>query len=65
MGICILSIFLLQVLILQQQLEEKDMELKRLREEKEQKMPMEPKNIDSASVEKVVDDAMIAVEAQN
>lgn len=53
------------VLILQEQLEEKDSELKRLKEELEQKTQMEAENNDSASDKKVSDDAMIPVEDGN
>ncbi|RVW53001.1 FKBP12-interacting protein of 37 kDa [Vitis vinifera] len=53
------------VLILQEQLEEKDSELKRLKEELEQKTQMEAENNDSASDKKVSDDATIPVEDGN
>lgn len=53
------------MLILQEQLEEKDSELKRLKEELEQKTQMEAENNDSASDKKVSDDATIPVEDGN
>ena len=51
------------MLILQEQLEEKDSQLKRLKEE--EKTQMEAKKIDSASDKKISDDAAIAMEAAN
>lgn len=54
------------MLILQEQLEEKDSQLEKLKEELEQKTQMEAERIDSAPDRKISgDDATMAMEAGN